>query len=122
MPTNVTDRGHIDDDRPAEVTFDAFASGGYYNPQLSLNPTWDRATATCSNAYCHSLDGGSVTEWKWTETKQLDCGSCHGAPPSMTLGGQPHPQNTACPLCHSSAYRSDGSLDPARHINGKIDR
>ena len=124
VPTALTAPGHIDSDLPAEVRFDALASGGVYNPPQSLAPTWDRQSATCSNVYCHSLPGAAVTSWSWTQPVQrpLACNSCHGAPPTTTLGGQPHPNNPVCPVCHSSAYRSDGTLDPTRHNNGRVDR
>ena len=48
------------------------------------------------------------------------CGSCHGDPPKSTLAGGSHGSGTSCKSCHSEAYKN-GVLDPAVHINGKVE-
>ena len=88
------------------------------------SPAWDRATATCSNVYCHgvTLTGGTSTAPRWTtvDGSQATCGACHGIPPAN------HPELAAgftlatCNACHPETVRSDGSIDAGggRHVNG----
>ena len=123
MPKKITDKGHFDDDVPAEVAFDDLASGKLRGSGIDLKPAWDRKTASCGKVHCHSLDGGKVSAWTWTKKlpTSLTCDSCHGLPPKKTLSGQTHSSSTDCKTCHSAAYTSKGMLDPAKHINGKVD-
>ena len=122
MPKKVTDKGHFDDDVPAEVLFDAAASGKLRGSGVDLKPTWDRKVATCGKVHCHGLDGGKVTTWSWTKklSTGLACDSCHGLPPKQTITGKAHPASTDCKTCHSAAYTSKGALDPTKHINGEV--
>ena len=124
VPTSEKDKGHYDNDLPAEVTFDKLASGTM-DGGTSTSPAWDHKAGACSNVYCHGLDGGKVgTAWKWTSklTGGLACDSCHGNPPAKTRGGSAHTSASGCHYCHSSAYDSNGTaLLPAKHINGKVD-
>jgi predicted CxxxxCH...CXXCH cytochrome family protein len=120
VPKTLTATGHIDSDRPAEVTFSDLAAGKTRSG-VDTKPTWDRETATCSNVYCHSLDGGSVTSWSWKASVQsLDCGSCHAAPPSKTISGGTHVDMPSCKSCHPAAFK-DGVLDLTKHINGNVE-
>lgn len=120
VPKTVTAAGHIDSDRPAEITFSELAAGKTRSG-IDTKPEWDRTTATCSNVYCHSLEGGSVTKWTWTAREvSLDCGSCHAAPPSKTLLGGTHANNAYCQTCHPAAFK-DGRLDLTKHLNGKVE-
>ena len=123
VPKTLKDKGHFDDDVPAEVVFSTLASGKLRGAGIDLKPTWDRSSATCSKTYCHALDGAKVSSWKWTSklAAGLACDSCHGLPPKQTISGKAHPAGSDCKVCHSSAYTSKGTLDPARHINGKVD-
>jgi len=123
VPTSMTDPGHFDDDLPAEVLFSDQARGKLQDPSSSLAPAWDRSSGSCSGTYCHSLDGGKVGQWTWTKTLDppLACDSCHGQPPAKTLKSGSHPSATDCKTCHGSAYDGNGQLDPAKHINGKVD-
>lgn len=123
VPKTKEDKGHMDNDVPAEVVFSDLARGKLRSATLDLKPSWDRTTATCSNTYCHGLDGAKVTSWPWTKqlSPSLNCSSCHGMPPAKTLTGGTHSTSTDCRTCHSKAYTSAGQLDPARHINGKVD-
>ena len=117
VPATLKAPGHIDNDQPAEVVFSALAQG-------KGKPVWDRSKATCTNVYCHNLDGGKVKSWTWTKAASpaMSCQSCHGLPPAKTMDGNTHPANTACKTCHSSAYNnSTGALDPTKHLNGKVD-
>jgi len=116
VPKALKDAGHIDSDLPAEVTFSALATG-------KGKPTWDRTKGTCANVYCHTGSGGSVTTWSWTAkaSPTLGCNSCHGNPPTKTSSGSSHPASLTCDGCHSSAYDKSGALNPAVHLNGKVD-
>lgn len=121
-PKNDGDKGHYDSALPAELVFSDVARGKKADKSVDLKPAWDRKTATCSNVYCHSLDGATVTSWTWTKKVPggLTCTSCHGNPPLKTVSGGVHSSGTACDACHSAAYNS-GALDPSKHINGEVD-
>ncbi len=123
VPKKLSDKGHFDDDVPAEVIFDAASSGKLRGTGVDLKPTWDRKTATCGKVHCHSLDGAKVTSWSWTKKLSggLSCTSCHGMPPKQTVSGKAHSSSTNCDVCHSAAYTAKGALDPSKHINGKVE-
>jgi predicted CxxxxCH...CXXCH cytochrome family protein len=104
VPSTIGGAGHIDSPAPAEV-----------EPTLG----WNRATETCSNAWCH----GSAAP-RWTGSGEVTCGSCHGMPPAdanhtpgMTLGG--------CAACHprsidaTGAFVFDGTI--SQHMDGDVD-
>lgn len=137
VPEQVGELGHIlvagangvpvSDPLPAELEVSGMGTG----------VTWDRATATCTNSYCHGdtlhqVDpmtntvvmgaGGTNTQPVWTnlDGTQKACGSCHGTPPPS-----PHPQTSDCGLCHQSMNPGDFALGkisyPELHINGRVD-
>ena len=111
VPSNVDSPGHIDGDGTAEVVFSGAASAEAHSP------SWDRASATCSDTYCHGPDSpGSVSPVWTSESTTLDCTSCHGMPPPA-----PHPQFSQCYLCHSDVDASPNISDPSLHINGQVD-
>jgi predicted CxxxxCH...CXXCH cytochrome family protein len=116
VPDDVGAVGHMDTALPAELTFGALASAG------AMAPSWDRATATCGNTWCHGggLTGGSLTGPIWTtvDGTQASCGTCHGSPPPA-----PHAQLAQCSLCHPRTVGADGALDLAggHHIDGVVD-
>ncbi|MCC6751098.1 MAG: hypothetical protein IT371_25820 [Deltaproteobacteria bacterium] len=123
VPTKLTDKGHLDSDLPAEVTFGPLATGA--SRGVTTNPTWDRTKGTCSNVACHALDGGDGgKDWPWTSslTGGLSCTACHGQPPKTTARGAAHPQVKTCDTCHAPAYTGPGgSLDPTKHLNGTVE-
>jgi predicted CxxxxCH...CXXCH cytochrome family protein len=122
VPAALMDKGHIDHDLPAIITFSDLARGATRGATVDTKPTWDRTTATCTNVYCHSLNGGTGSPWRWTQTSTPGCTSCHGQPPGKTVSGGNHPQGvTSCKQCHGSAYTASGDLDPTKHMNGKVD-
>lgn len=115
------------DPLPAELTVSGLGTG----------VTWNHATATCTNSYCHGdtlnqVDpstntvvmgaGGTITQPVWTVTDgtQKACGACHGNPPPA-----PHPQNEDCGLCHQSMNPGDFAAGkfsyPELHINGLVE-
>ena len=136
VPREVGDPGHIfvpgpngpvKDALPAEVVFAGLGTGA----------SWDHATATCRNSYCHGdtlhqIDpatnatvpgaGGATTQPTWTKVdgSQSKCGACHGTPPPA-----PHPQTTDCGLCHPSMNPGDfaaGKISyPELHIDGVVE-
>jgi predicted CxxxxCH...CXXCH cytochrome family protein len=127
VPQVTGDAGHIDTALPAEV----FPPGsGALARTDGAQPAWDRATATCTNSYCHGggakLAGdtslGLQRAPDWTSNDQAYCGACHGIPPtshaqSLDLGD--------CATCHPSV---DGFGNPlfdaagaSRHLDGVID-
>jgi hypothetical protein len=127
VPRSPGDAGHLFDegdagtpktDLRAEVTFGARARGNG-----SLQPSWDRASATCSDVFCHAVHGGTVTQWVWNRKPGagLMCTGCHGQPPAKTLAGDSHSTSKTCPSCHVSAYDANGQLDLAKHVNGRVD-
>lgn len=132
VPAQVTDPGHIDSDRPAEV----FGAGvGIVSTADGATPRWDRGRATCELVYCHgggtglSFDTSSslVPTLTWTgfSTNQVFCGSCHGLPP--TSG--PHFERftiSDCVLCHRDSVDRFGNIlfdedGGTSHINGVPD-
>ena len=100
---------------PAVVAFSGLAAHG------GLAPTYDAATKTCANVYCHALRGASLPTPRWTDGgKASSCGSCHGVPPTA-----PHTPSSACGTgsCHGNSV-SGGVLTPAgiaHHVDGKVD-
>ncbi len=113
-PQSVGDRGHIDTDLPAEVTFGALARTG------GASAAWDNASATCQNTYCHgTFKGGASARPVWTKVGAGEgaCGTCHGLPPAS-----PHPQVKLCSLCHNGIATDDQKvIDKGLHMNGKVD-
>ncbi len=115
VPTDLTDPGHIDSPRPAELTWSAVATSDGAMP--AFNGT------TCTNTYCHGatlLPGGTNTTPTWANadgTSQATCGTCHGLPPG---GG--HPNNMQCETCHADVMGPGMTfVNPRLHINGHVD-
>jgi len=122
VPTSIESPGHIDGWDRAELTFksnsviDAFAGADGYAPPGA--PTYDAATQTCTNTWCHGQDLGTPSP-TWTTTGPLPCNGCHAMPPPLSQG---HPNNTNCVLCHSSVVdAAKNIIDPTLHINGTVD-
>jgi predicted CxxxxCH...CXXCH cytochrome family protein len=95
-------------------------------------PSWDPQTRTCKNVYCHSLDANDSAGLQptpiWSTNTQIQCGSCHGLPPSDGL----HAAETAirdCSRCHPSTMDRNGLLvvtpgdggSSTKHLNGVVD-
>ncbi|MBK7583985.1 MAG: CxxxxCH/CxxCH domain-containing protein [Myxococcales bacterium] len=105
VPKQTSDKGHLDDDRPAEFTPGDLAKQGGRDPQYQ--------NFRCSDTYCHR-DSDAV----WTSPRSSDaaCGTCHSLPPPA-----PHPKSTKCPDCHGAVVDASGIKNPALHVNGTID-
>lgn len=118
VPEKLDDPGHLDSERPAELTFGGIAV------HEGTQPSWNRGenTGTCSSVYCHgaTLQGGSNTEPEWTKVGEGEaaCGSCHSLPPPA-----PHPASTACASCHPGTALDDSHIVPGGglHVNGVVD-
>jgi predicted CxxxxCH...CXXCH cytochrome family protein len=110
VPTATADVGHLDTAAPAEIV---------WNGRLGAGGTWDRATGSCSNVYCHgsTLSGGTETTPEWTGgAPEAACGTCHGLPP-----GSGHPNRTDCDTCHGAVAGPGQTIaNPALHIDGDV--
>lgn len=93
---------------PARPATPRHPNGG--RAELNAAVSWN--TTNCGTA-CH---GGSSPEW--TSTTDLNCTSCHGAPPAA-----PHPQVQNCSLCHPNATGPLGRqmIDRTLHVNGSVE-
>ena len=115
VPAGEDDPGHIDAS-PAELTWGAIALAD------NAVPSFDRASGTCGDVYCHGstlIPGGTLTEpvWNRVDGTQARCGTCHGL-----ILDPPHPDARACGNCHGMVV--DNALrfvDASLHINGVVD-
>ncbi len=118
VPATPADPGHLDGALPAEVTFSGLAVAD------GASPSWDGASLTCSDAYCHgggglANAGGTLTSptWNVVDGSQNACGACHSLPPPA-----PHPAQNACETCHGSVAGAGPVIaNPSLHVNGSVD-
>ena len=97
----------------AEVPFGGLALSSWGG--VTQSPQY--AGGTCSGVYCHGhfKNGNNVTmTWAALTPVAVPCGSCHGLPPG---GG--HPTSTNCGSCHTGYTQT--TVNPANHLNGKLD-
>jgi predicted CxxxxCH...CXXCH cytochrome family protein len=126
-PKVYTDVGHIFladgsiNTAPAQVTFGATAGLTPDGGVRAGPPSFDHATQTCSNVYCHGAvlgdSAATNTHPVWTSpgTGQADCGACHGLPPN-------HVNTSACVNCHPSVVdKNQRIIAPDLHIDGKVE-
>jgi predicted CxxxxCH...CXXCH cytochrome family protein len=114
--TTVRTPGHMDG--KVDVALRGLAAAGGSAPA----PTYDAATATCSNVYCHGATLPSASPRaapRWTAPfATARCAGCHDFPP--TAAG--HPQATDCATCHPGTVDANGALKPGGdHLNGVVD-
>jgi predicted CxxxxCH...CXXCH cytochrome family protein len=111
VPASAGDAGHLDDSAGAELTFTGVAATG------GRAPAWDRTLQSCSDGYCHAPAADVRPAPIWNEPGALACDSCHGMPPAA-----PHPQLTACALCHGAVIDDAGAIIARdRHVDGQLD-
>ena len=84
--------------------------------------TYDAATKTCSDTYCHAGGGATAKAPRWTDGPAArTCGSCHATPPPP-----PHAQVASCGTssCHDGLTSGlvITAAGRAVHVNGRIDR
>ncbi len=128
------DPNHIGDnpDGIAEIFFGTRAYDTLGGP-IRPNPTWDRSTATCSNAYCHGTfkEGNVNAVGVWTNQGSVVCGTCHGNPntgnPTPNINGvftEPHfafMDRNSCYICHGSVMNGQGNfVNKDLHVNGEV--
>jgi predicted CxxxxCH...CXXCH cytochrome family protein len=120
VPDRWDAEGHVrrdgaGDPSPADVTLGGLASA---TPDPDLRegpPSFDHATQTCSNVYCHGDvlgDGGAaLTRPRWHGgSSQAACGSCHATPPATPVHADP-----TCVTCHpAQAPHVDGAVTVGR--------
>ena len=148
IPSSFSDPIHIDQVPGAELVFGAFTKLNTnvpdgFNYQSSLgnfipNPSFDFASGTCANTYCHGYfkNGNLDNVVSFTAQSQGSaCGTCHGdastgnpLPKTPSQGGV-HPPNQNCALvyCHGDVVAIDSTtvqiytfIDKNKHINGKL--
>jgi predicted CxxxxCH...CXXCH cytochrome family protein len=137
VPASLLAPGHLDNQ--VTVTFGALAKKG------GLAPSYDAATQTCSNVYCHGNFPNSRTSappapaWR-AGAAAVACGSCHGTPPPApahpvvdvvaqgcstrdparpTLACHPGP-GVSSPGFSFNPGTGTGTVDVAVHIDGNI--
>ncbi len=131
--TSVTDPDHINRADgtlvpvPAEVRFDEPASlAAVTQPGATRagTPAYDKTARTCSNVYCHGAglkaaakNAGASPAWGAPQGT-VHCGDCHGIPPADHASGI---TQLACHRCHGDAIDASGNVNPATHVNGKVD-
>jgi predicted CxxxxCH...CXXCH cytochrome family protein len=127
-PATIADAGHLDSSLPAEL----FPITSTLARTAGAVPHWDRATATCSDAYCHGGGArfagdasiGLVRSPMWTASDgQAYCGACHGIPPTTHA---PDLTIFDCASCHPSvdAFGNPivtGFPATSRHLDGVVD-
>ena len=143
VPAQVYAAGHLDSPLPAKVAMnDTLANLISGNGTLVPHPVYDAAQLQCNNTFCHgnwqvkkaaapadrqyiytdSMITGENHSPKWTGgMSEAACGTCHGLPPKGHLQGL---NLTTCGNsgCHAGIVDESGKIiDPAKHINGKID-
>ncbi len=102
----------------SNIAFGALATAG------GAAPSFDPATRTCSNVYCHGSSSSPVA-WTYVYTPSapalaVECAMCHGYPPSSPSHGA---GSASCSGCHPGTVKPDGTIDIAggKHVNGALD-
>lgn len=112
VPAAVNAAGHLDGDNLAEIRFDTMNPAG----------TYDRATATCSNQYCHGNGRANTGTATWTSPGALACGSCHsitGGNMSGEHSKHVREEGMRCSECHGDVVDANQQIvGPALHVNG----
>jgi predicted CxxxxCH...CXXCH cytochrome family protein len=110
VPERSDSAGHGDHGSPATLVFGALASNAGHTP------SYDPATRSCSDSYCHGHGTGDAV-WNAPRSSSAACGSCHGLPPPA-----PHPQSERCSLCHGAVVDTARNfVAPELHANGQVD-
>lgn len=139
MPQALDSRGHIDSPAPAEVFWSPAGPFTGLAAAAGALPMWDRASATCTDVYCHGGGTSSLADdmspdlmrtpvWTAINDGQAACGTCHGAPP-ITDAHLPDMGLDTCHTCHPGTTDPFGNIiisGPAgartsEHIDGELD-
>ncbi|GAB4569383.1 MAG: hypothetical protein Tsb0020_23490 [Haliangiales bacterium] len=115
----VGDPDHLGDDNVAEMTFDNLAGDA---------ASYDFASATCSNVYCHSDGGATFIDMVWTDDIELQCDSCHddgNRNGASELSGEHRSHiedGYTCNDCHDNVIDPDDDFKNQNlHVNGDFD-
>lgn len=142
VPGSVYVAGHIDDgDNRAEVMMNEERANTKTNdneylpfvqidpnqPVYNPDPSYDMATLTCSNTYCHGnfKNGNPDNLVVWNDPSTSQCGSCHGngtnpLPKTQNEGGN-HPGSSNCSNCHGDVVDANlNIINPSKHIDGLL--
>jgi predicted CxxxxCH...CXXCH cytochrome family protein len=127
VPKTYKDVGHLFladgsvDPPPAEVTLGALAALTPAGAKRAGVPSYDPATSTCSNVYCHGAafaDAAATNvqpAWNKPGAAQADCGTCHGLPPNHLNGDR-------CAACHPAVVDRDRKIiAPDLHLDGQVE-
>jgi len=102
VPNRLDDPGHVDDARPADVTFSGLPTVG-----VEARYEGGACLVRCPGAALHEGPRWSPT---WT-AGAIACGDCHGMPPTP-----PHPLAADCGRCHLDVADASGAIvDPDLH-------
>jgi len=123
VPATVNDPGHIQF-APARVSFSGVSAAD------GASPAWNGTT--CSSTYCHgngaTLAGDTGAQLRtpaWGGTDHVQCGSCHGLPPTSP-NHDGVTSITQCVKCHASTVDAAGHIvfaddGTTTHMNGVAD-
>jgi predicted CxxxxCH...CXXCH cytochrome family protein len=90
--------------------------------------TFNTATLTCSNVYCHDggptlpIGGGTVPTPVWNPPSRVACGGCHALPGGAVDASAWHPAvatDVQCALCHPGYTNT--TVNVPLHVNGVVD-
>lgn len=90
--------------------------------------TYDYATKTCSNVYCHAggpqlaVGGGTMSAPVWNPPSRFGCDGCHAAPGGTVATATWHPNMASgvqCAICHPGYTNT--SVNVEIHLNGVAD-
>jgi predicted CxxxxCH...CXXCH cytochrome family protein len=108
VPRSVDEPGHADSARPAKLTFGALSRS------QGRAPSYDSATRTCRDTYCHR---SADAVWTSPRNSAKACGSCHGLPPKA-----PHPASNRCSACHGRVVDDARRIiAPELHVDGVVE-
>ncbi|MBK9265528.1 MAG: CxxxxCH/CxxCH domain-containing protein [Polyangiaceae bacterium] len=103
VPKSIRDPGHLDGMN--DVAFSGLAKAN------QSSATWNAATNTCSDTYCHL---GTNIEWKAPNATATPCNMCHGNPPDSHARFATVATPDSCANCHPDASSSS-------HVNGIVE-
>ncbi|NVN98098.1 MAG: CxxxxCH/CxxCH domain-containing protein [Geobacteraceae bacterium] len=130
VPSNPYDAGHTDSPRYSSNTI-VFTQASTANKNTT-SPAYTvggpSTAATCTTTYCHGSKmpkgdtSGSNRSPQWTQT--LNCGSCHGNPPTFGSSSSAHVGSvatTSCIGCHKTVTDATGKIiNKALHLDGLV--
>jgi len=121
-PTKFDDPHHIEGTSTSHVTAEIL-----FQPIAGPYASYDFATATCMNIYCHGngqKDNGAALSW--AASLSITCDSCHNTTGDASLMSGKHKNhlfmNYSCETCHKEVVDLYKSFkQKALHVNGQAD-